>query len=149
MWIINWNATSGHPVTAGHRMTGPGTRSFCIQTHTHRRIWLLTRTNTYPDNEVPSHENGWGNFSSGFSRVRHFGHIDSLLFILRNSVASAGETVTRSDCPRGNIYFSFLSRRGQLEKSGTLILRLWYRVHESTNGDILDRVSLSTVNTSL
>lgn len=28
MWIINWNATSGHPVTAGHRMAGPGTCSF-------------------------------------------------------------------------------------------------------------------------
>lgn len=27
MWIINWNATSGHPVTAGHRMTGPDTCS--------------------------------------------------------------------------------------------------------------------------
>ena len=26
MWIINRDATSGHPVTAGHRSTGPGTR---------------------------------------------------------------------------------------------------------------------------
>lgn len=140
MWIINWNATSGHPVTAGHRMTGPGTCSFC----THRWTRLLTRTNTHPDNGVPSRESGWGNFSSGIFLYHHFDHIDSLLFILRNNVASAG-TASRKLSTRKYLFLvSFFART--VREIGNINLKaLISRIREHKR-DIFDRVSLSSVN---
>lgn len=139
MWIINWNATSGHPVTAGHRMTRPGTRSLRESPSDSiinpGRICVLIMKSR-------AAEIGWRNFSRGIFSRRHYGRIGSLPFIFRNSFAFVGEG-RRASCPREeSSIFSLLSSRRQLEKPGTLILRLWYRAHGSTNSDILDRVSL-------
>lgn len=64
MWIINRDATSGHPVTAGHRSTGPGARP--LQTRATRRdtlTFLRPRQNTgerycfqHYDQAGPSHD---------------------------------------------------------------------------------------------
>ncbi|KAL0132885.1 hypothetical protein PUN28_000545 [Cardiocondyla obscurior] len=80
-----------------------------------------------PDNKVPSRVNPDGeNFSPENERFSR-----AVISIISTVRSSSYETVSnppgrhRANCPRGeNTYFSFLSLRGQSEKSGTLILRL-------------------------